>query len=170
MSFLIGTCDRVVTFATGMLFAQIPQFIQHYIQYLSGRVDEARVQVEKMRDAAALSHKSLEAFIQKFKVSPDPDFSQQGIVMEQIVSRYHELGNALVHVEASEGWMRPLAFFRYFDWEIAKNTFPHLTPGVPITLEAGLYALCGLFVGHLLFTGLKKCFSSLLFKRQVNHP
>ncbi len=160
MSFIVGTCDRIVTFACGMLFAQIPQFIQHYVQYLAGRVDEAHAQVEKMRDAAALSHKSLEAFIQKFKASPDPDFSQQGIVMEQIVSRYHELANALAHITGSEGWIQPLALFRYFDWEIVKNTIPHLTPGVPITLEAGLHALCGLFVGHLLFVGIKKSFLS----------
>jgi hypothetical protein len=44
-------------------------------------------------------------------------------------------------------WKRPLALARNFDRDIFIAT--HFQPGVPLSIEGGIYALCGLLLAWL---------------------
>jgi hypothetical protein len=162
IKFFTNTLDRVLSLIFGVVFAQIPQFIQHYIQQLSGRVEELRMQVESMRYAASLSGKSLEQFIHKFQKNADPDFIHQGDVMSQVLGRYEQLSTAYTHMETAAGIEQPFTFFYYVDWSLAKSTMAHFSLGLPLTLEAGVYALCGIVCCHAIFVLIRKTGSKLL--------
>lgn len=161
-NFFANTLDRVLSLVFGIVFAQIPQFIQHYMQQLFGRVEELRMQVESMRYAASLSGKSLEQFIKKFQSNSDPDFIHQGDVMSQILGRHDQLSTAYSHMQTAKGIEQPFTFFYYFDWSLAKSTMANFSLGVPLTLEAGVYALCGIVCCHVIFVVARKAGSRLL--------
>lgn len=152
--FFANTIERILCLISGLVCAQIPQFIQHYMQQLSGRVDELRIQVDSMRNAAAMSGKTLEQFIQKFVKSTDPDFLHQGEVMSQAYNRYESLSAAYAKLQASHGLEQPFVFFYNIDGNLVKSTLANFSPGLPLTLDAGLYALAGIVVCYLIFAGL----------------
>lgn len=156
LRFFTNTLDRILSLLCGVTFAQIPQFIQHYMQQLSGRVDELRMQVESMRTAAGLSGKSLEQFVQKFLNSSDPDFVHQGQVMSDIYHRYESLSMAYTQLEGTQGVAQPFVFFYHIDTSLVKSTFAHFSLGLPFTIEAGVYALAGIVCCHLAFMGFRR--------------
>jgi hypothetical protein len=164
--FFSNTLDRVASLLCGVAFAQTPQFIQHYMQQLSGRVDELHRQVASMRYAASLTGKSLEQFIEKFQKSSDADFTHQGEVMAQIYNRYETLSSAFTHLQASQGVERPFTFFYYADIGLIKSTLANFSPGLPLTLEAGIYALIGVVCCHLTFSLIGRLIKAKTQKNQ----
>jgi hypothetical protein len=153
--------DRLCIIAGAFLGSQIPQFMLQYSQRLAGHVAELQKLLNQLRQAASLSHKTLDQYILKFMASTDPDFAHQGQFMQGIVQRWDALNNALVHLNESSVWVRPFAFVKDIQPDIAQSTLASFQPGINFSLEGLCYAGLGLFLGWLFFQLISKSFASI---------
>ena len=64
---------RVLNGAAAVLgagaFAQFPEFFQQYLQRLGGRVDQARIDLDRILSDAALLGRTLEAYLEELPCS-----------------------------------------------------------------------------------------------------
>lgn len=146
-----GLLDRICAVVGALAVSQIPLFIQQYKHQLSGHVAELQIQVDAMRQAASHSGKTLEQFIKKFVDSQDGDFSLQGEIMQSMVSRWHSLSDAFFALKDASLFTKPVVFALHFNPAIAKETMDSFVPGIPLSLEGGVYALIGIGVGYFVF-------------------
>lgn len=159
--------DRLCIVVIALLFLQLPSFMEQYTLQLQGHVAELHFQIQKMQSAAFQSGKNLSAFIEKFRSNSDVDFSRQGEIMHEMVARFSQLSFSLNALRESSPWTRWIVFIRYFDQEIAKETFATFHPGITFSYEALIYGCIGIFVGYILFFLLKQCLKRL-FLTQSN--
>ena len=153
--------DRLCIVAGAFFGSQCPPFMQQYTQRLAGHVAELQQLLDQLRQAAALSHKTLDQYILKFISSTDPDFAQQGKFMQGIFHRWEELNQALVHLNQSSVWMRPYAFFRDIQTDIVQSTMSVFQPGMNLSLEGLCYAGMGMFFGWVSFRLVSKVIRAL---------
>lgn len=150
-----GLMDRIFAVVGAIILAQAPLFMQQYTQQLVSRESELRLQVGAMRHAASLSGKTLEQLAQKFIENSDADVARQGEIMLAMLSRWHNLSDALAAMQESSIWSRPLAFLYHLNTDAFSSTLHHFTIGLPLNMEGGVYALLGLAMGCLVFTFFK---------------
>jgi hypothetical protein len=155
---------KVFVVIGALLLLQAPLFMQECRQQLSGHVLELRLQVNNMKQAASGSGKTLDEFIEKFRRNGDSDFARQGEVMHQMVSRFQSLSKALSSLDQSNVFTRPFVFLWHFNYDIASATFGAFALGIPLTFEAVVYCLVGIFIGYGIFVLLAKLFRKLSFR------
>jgi hypothetical protein len=161
---LDGLVDRIVAVVGALFFAQIPQFIAQYIQRLGGHVDELTRIVDQYSAAAAAVGKSLGQFVATHVNSNVADFASTGKIMEENISRLKDLTQALGELNAAGAYNKFYIFLKNMDVGIFKNAFHNFTPGVPVTVEALVYALIGLIIGMLIYFALKRGIIALIKK------
>lgn len=154
--FAFSMIDRLCAVAGAFLFSQIPLFMNYYTHQLIGHVAELQWQVSTMRHSASLVGKSLDQYVQKFRTHIDPDFSMQGGIMQQVIDRWNHFSEGLQGLQHASVWEKPFFFLKTLDWNITKNTFAAYQPGIPTSLEGGIYALVGLLCGYFLFWSIRK--------------
>lgn len=154
--------DRLFGVAGAFIGSQIPVFMHQYEQRLSGHLHELSHLLEEIRHIALLSGKSMDQYINKFLNSSDPDFISHGKFMQNLVIRHENLSKALYDLTTSTLWSKPYLFFSELKSDIASSTLHSFSPGMSLTVEGGVYALCGLVVGCLVYRGMKKLLSSVL--------
>jgi hypothetical protein len=150
-----GLLDRIVAFLCALLFAQVPQFIAQYTQRLGGHVDELTRIVGQYTQAAAEVGKTLEQFIATHLSSGVADFVSTGKIMDENISRLNLLSRALEELNTASAYSKFIVFLKDVDSSIVNNTFQNFTPGVPVTVEAVIYALIGLIAGMLIYHAIK---------------
>lgn len=143
--------DRIFVVLGALICMQVPLYMQQYRQQLIGRVDELTQQVAMIRQVSAESNKTLEQFIQKFMDDKDIDFSRQGVLMRNMVHRLSDLSVSFLAVEQASIWLKPMIFFRYLDYGIARSTLSYYQPGVLLTYEGMIYTLIGIFFGYMFY-------------------
>ena len=143
--------DRVLCVAGAVLFSQMPEFMQQYLQRLEGHLDEARLVLGKFTDAAAQSGMSLDQLVAGAAQNPDPSMGKLGGVIRQAVARAGELGAADQALRSASAWTRPFVFFRHIDVGIARATLSIYRPAVPTTLEGLAYAGLGIILVMALY-------------------
>ena len=163
--------ERLSIVAGALFGSQIPEFIQQYTQRLAGHVDELQKMVNQLQGMAALSHKSLEQYIQKFRDNADPDFVQQGNFMEGLVLRLGELKGALVHLTEGSAWMRSFYFFKELQSDIAQSTYHAFQMGINFSAEGLFFACGGMVLGWAIYRFLWRCCinATKLFKQPQRH-
>jgi len=159
-----GLVDRIFAVSFAVLFAQIPQFIAQYIQRLGGHLDELARIISQYQDGAKASGKTLEQFMATHLNSGIPDFISTGKMMQSNVSRYDVLSQSLEAIRSASVTVKPFVFLKNADFSIVKGTFQSFIPGVPVTVEGAIYALCGLIVGIILYFVLKWIVKTALSK------
>lgn len=145
--FIDSILDRASAVLGAIIFAQVPQFITHYIQRLGGHVDEAARGMAKYREIADDIGKSLEQYVQHLLNSRDPAIFKSGQKIAADLERYNHLANALRDLTSAPLYKKFFMFVRNIDLEIARGTAGNFTPGIPLTPEALAYALAGIVVG-----------------------
>jgi hypothetical protein len=138
--------DRVLCVAGAVLFSQFPEFMQQYLQRLEGHLDEAKLAVERFKDAARQSGMSLDQLVTGASQNPDPAMGRLGGVVRAAVARVDELGAADAALRGASVWSRPFVFLSHVDWGIARATLSIYRPAVPTTAEGALYACVGIIV------------------------
>lgn len=141
-----GLLDRALCVVGAVLFSQVPEFMQQYLQRLGGHLDEARRQLQQFQDTAAQSGLTLERFIAQTAANAEPAVAKLGGVMTGTVVRVEELTAAQAALQNATLWSRPFVFLARLDLPIARATWGIFKPAVPTTLEGMIYALAGMLV------------------------
>lgn len=160
--------DRILCVLGAVLFSQIPEFMQQYLQRLGGHLDEARRQLAIFRDTAVKAGATLDQFIHQTGASPDPGVARLGGVMADAVERVGALQSAHDALLHSSLWTRPFVFLRHLDLEITRATGAIYKPAVPTTLEGLVYALAGMLVFLALYHVVSKRVPALFRRPAVN--
>jgi hypothetical protein len=141
-----GLLDRALCVIGAVIFSQVPEFMQQYLQRLGGHLDEARRQLQQFQQAAAQSGLTLDRLIGQTSANADPAVAKLGGVMTAAVARVDALQTAQSAIQHASLWDRPFVFMRYVDPSIAHATWTIFKPAVPTTLEGFVYALAGMLV------------------------
>jgi hypothetical protein len=145
--------DRVLCVLGAVLFSQLPEFIQQYTQRLEGHLDEARLQIEKFKDAAAQMGMTLDQLVAGSAQGPGAA-GQLAAVVRSSVARVDKLASADAALRQASAWTRPFQFAAHLDLPIARATWDIFRPAVPVTAEGLVYALTGMIAAlaayHLL--------------------
>lgn len=153
--------DRICVVLGALLCMQAPAFFSQYSHRLSGHVNELKYQISLMQKNAAYSGKSLAEYLQKFVGHTDSDIANQGILMQDLLSRWHLLESHLTALTEASWYAKPFLFLVHFQKDIASATFTSFVPGLSFTLEEIPYAVLGGLLGYLGYALLKFCVSAL---------
>lgn len=164
-----GILDRIFSVLGAVSLAQFPQYIQQYLQRLGGHADEARRIVLRFNEAAVKSGRTLEDYILRFLLDSDPDISRQGEIMQEAVDRAAYLSDAVAALESANLFTRPFVFLSNLDTEIAMSALRVFQPGLPTTIEGGVYAFVGILLGLLVYNGLKWPVRSFQRRKSPNY-
>jgi len=145
--------DRALCVAGAVLFSQLPEFFQQYLQRLGGHLDEARRQLEQFRRAAAQSGLTLDRLIAETSAQTDPAVARLGRILADASHRVDSLAASENALRAASAWARPFVFLRHFDPAIAHATWAVFRPAVPATLEGLAYAILGMALMLALYHG-----------------
>ena len=157
-----GLLDRALCVVGAVLFSQVPEFMQQYLQRLGGHLDEARRQLQQFTDTAAQSGLTLERFIAQTAANAEPAVAKLGGVMTGTVERVADLAAAQTALQNATIWSRPFVFVARLDLPIARATWGIFKPAVPTTIEGLLYALAGMLVLLAFYHfGLKQAFKGM---------
>lgn len=141
-----GLLDRILCVLGAVLFSQVPEFMQQYLQRLGGHLDEARRQLQQFQEVATSSGISLKDLIHRTATNAEPAVAKLGAVMSDTVDRVDALAAAQAALLHASLWSRPFVFVRHLDFAIAHATWSIFKPAVPTTLEGMVYALLGVIV------------------------
>ncbi len=150
---LESVIDRVLCVVGAVLFSQFPEFVQQYLQRLEGHLDEARLQLQKFKEAAEQTGSTLDQLIQTASANPNPSLARLGTVIHETADRVRTLDAADQAIRNASAWSRPFVFVEKADPEIAKATWRIFRPAVPTTLEGAVYAAAGIIVILSLYHG-----------------
>jgi hypothetical protein len=160
--------DRILCVVGAVLFSQLPEFMQQYLQRLEGHLDEARLVVARFKDAAAQSGMSLDQLVAGAARNPDPSTGRLGGVVQLAVARVDELNAADMALRNASVWSRPFVFLAHMDRGIARATLAIYRPAVPTTVEGFLYAGLGIIFILLVYNlAIRGPISRHLRKRQA---
>ncbi len=146
--------DRLLCVFGAVLFCQLPEFIQQYLQRLGGRLDEARRQLAQFTDVAAQSKLTLADFITRTSHNADESVARLAGVMSDTVTRVDSLASADLAIRNASLWEKSFVFFAHLDPSIARATLSIYKPAVPTTVEGLIYAVLGMLVILGLYHGL----------------
>jgi len=145
--------DRLLCVAGAVLFSQMPEFMQQYLQRLEGHLDEARLQLDRLKEAAAQSGATVDQLVANAAASADPLMQRLGILVTETSSRVTQLSVADDALRHATTLARPFVFFAHLDPAIARATLKIFRPAVPTTLEGLAYACAGMLAVLALYHG-----------------
>ncbi|HMD61878.1 MAG TPA: DUF2937 family protein [Opitutaceae bacterium] len=138
--------DRVLCVAGAVLFSQLPEFMQQYLQRLEGHLDEARLGLDRFKEAAARSGTTLDKLLAAPGRGANPSLEALGGLVRSAVARVDELAAADAALRHASAWTRPFVFASHVDLGIARATWSVFRPAVPTTAEGLLYAGAGMIL------------------------
>ena len=148
---LLGT---VLAAVAGVAFAQLPAFIQQYLQRLGGHVDEAQFNLSQVITGAS------------FRTLDAPAREVLTVSLNQRVSELETGEQAITGASAS---VRPFIFLRELNPDIAMATFRAFEPAVPLSSAGLIYGLAGIVAGWLFYELLKVPAGLAVRRRRAHH-
>ena len=159
--------DRIVAVLGAISSSQLPGFIQHYTQRLGGHVVEAERNLEGWQEIAnQTTDGDVVGLANIYLLSPAPEVVAAGRKCLGDLLRVETLQDALTALEHASLWTRPFVFLRHVDGDIAEATLSHFAMNVPLDAESLVYAMCGLVLVFLLYSGIKQA-GLRTFRRRV---
>jgi hypothetical protein len=149
--FVDSLLDRVCAALGAVAMAQFPQFCAQYIQRLGGHVDEAARNIEKYREIAKETGKSLYQYSQHLLNSKDPAVFKTGQKIAGDLERYNQLAAALKELQNAPAYKKFFVFISHLDMDIARGAWENFTPGLPVTMEGAAYAAAGIIIGMIFY-------------------
>ncbi len=162
-----GLVDRLLCVVGAVLFSQLPEFMQQYLQRLGGHLDEARRQLEQFHDVATKAGLSFQQLVAKSLASGEPTVAKLGQVMRETAARVDALAAADAAIRHASVFARPLVFLRHLDLSIAGATWDIFKPAVPTTVEGMTYAAVGVLAVLAFYHGGVKYPARRLWRRRV---
>ncbi len=134
-------------------FTQFPAFYQQYLQRLGGRLDQSRLDVERLLQDARSAGQTLEEHI-KGLVSSGTEEARQAAQRElERLDTASLLKNAYEALAMADPLQRPMVFAEHFDRSVAEETLRAFEAAVPATPEALVYGGTGMLIALLFLAG-----------------
>lgn len=138
-------------------FTQFPTFYQQYLQRLGGRLDQSRIEVDRLRTDAEALGRTIDVYLDRLAAS-GTDEARQSALRE--VDRLETLGaleNAYRALLTAGPIERPLAFAEHLNLAVAQDTLAVFEPAVPATVEALVYGALGALAALLVAAACHAC-------------
>ena len=135
---LISTLfDRIIFTLSFILGVQAPEFMQQYIQRLSGHLDEAKFQLQQFQSIADLQFNGdLALLIERYKINSDSAIVQTGEVVSSIVNRVSGFELQLNQLQHHDYATQLYHFVQQIDLPMAKATLTDFQLAVPLEIGA----------------------------------
>lgn len=140
--------------AGGAGFSQFPEYFAHYLQRLGGRIDQARVRVEEIKEDAAAKSMSVPDYIESF-IASDPH-SLEGARMRESFYELADMEAAYQALSAAGTLQRPFIFIEHFNGGLVGATLGDFAPAMPLSVEGLIYAGVGAIAGLFLCSGSRR--------------
>lgn len=161
---------RVLALAVGLLAglagSQAPEYAQQYRQRLGGAIDELRRVVSMMDDNARAENLSRNAFIDRFRQSPDPVVRRDGEDKARIADRLARLEQQRQSFVEAGPFARLLVLLRDPDPDLARGAYLDYEPAWPATGEGLAAGGAGFALGWGLLLFLSRIVSRLTPRRR----
>ncbi len=165
LKFITRIFDRVLFTISFILGVQAPEFIQQYMQRLSGHLNEASFQLQKFQQIADLQFNGdMAQMITRYKTNSDEAIKQTGIIVEDMVIRIEGFEQQLAGLEHGQYITKFYHFLSNIDLEMANATVQHFQLAIPLELGAITTGVIFAFVVLILQSGLKFCALALTNK------
>ena len=147
-NFTAGLIERLLGLTLAVCAAQFPLYYGQYLDTLGGVRLEAENRYHELEREAAGVQLSVEDFVTRHEVSPDPVFVASGRIHRNTVSRYQHFQATWAEMATATPWRKPLLLHRNYDADLA-HAFS-FRPGLPFNSEGASWAAIGLLAGWLL--------------------
>ena len=137
-------------------FTQFPAFYQQYLQRLGGRLDQSRLDMERLLADARAAGQSLEEHIAALTASDLSEARQAGERELDRIDSAEALQSAYEALSLARPFDRPTLFAKHFDPEVARTTLNAFEPAVPATPEAMVYGAAGMLAALLISAGFAR--------------
>lgn len=155
MKMFDGLVDRIFAVLGAVGAAQLPGFMQHYVQRLGGHIDELQRVVNEYAEAAQKVNLTLEQYIKSLEVLKKIEVSQMADVIKRQVIRLADMTETLEAITSTSVWKKPFVFMHNADWSIASRTWENYVPNVPTDLEGLAYAFTGMIITVLVYQTIR---------------
>ena len=135
----------------GAAAAQLPAFVQQYLQRLGGHLDEARFMAAEFADGAAYR-----------ELAPNV----RDAVLDVAERRVETLANAYNAIAGADDLTRPLVFLTHVDHGIASAAWRVFEPGVPLGWGGLAYGGAAMLIVYIGFAGCR----NIYVRRRLQRP
>lgn len=146
--FFGGISERIAAVVLAVAAAQFPVYFLAYGNTLAGAQMEAEARYRELLAEAAQLHLAVDDFVGRHENNADAVFQASGRIHRNTIERYRRYTSMQEALRSAPTWERPLALARHFDPAIHAAT--RFEPSLPLTLEAGAYALGGILLAWML--------------------
>ncbi len=161
---------KVLIVMWAFAFAQGSQFADQYQHHLAGHVEELKHQLSQMEKALDISFFDMEERLAAFKNSSNEELAKVGKFLLNLYQRFISLQRAETALHDASTIQRPFTFIRHIDFDIAKETSRDFTWGLPLTIDALVFAILGAAAGCLVYyliIWFWKAFKALFDKKSI---
>ena len=152
MTFINGLLQRLLFTFGVILFMQLPQFIDHYSQQLSGYYLAQQNQLKQFQLIADSNFNGqLNKLVIDFRESPAPAVQQVGKQVLTLQQSVPALAADLTMLTEGNYAHKLIYFLTRIDRTLAENTLSIFTPGIPLSQAAIVTGLIGGIVLNLLW-------------------
>ena len=134
-------------------FAQFPEFYQQYLQRLGGRLDQAKLDMDRLLSDAQTLGRTLEAYLEELLNSGTLAARQAAKRELERVENAGDLEAAYNALSQAGPLERPVVFAQHFDPLLAQETVNIFSPALPVTPEGFVYAGLGMLAALSLMAG-----------------
>jgi len=157
---IIDRCFFTVSFIIAM---QLPEFIQQYIQRLSGHLNEAKFQLTQFQKIAEEHYQgSLSTMIVRYKENSEQSINNTADLIELLAVRIANYQNHMTQLTENDYLNTLFQFITNFDLYIAQTTAEQYALALPLNINAistgAVIAIALLVIKELCLMLLKRVF------------
>ena len=131
---LIDRCMFTLMFILGV---QLPEFINQYIQRLSGHLEESKQQLSNYQTLAEqYFNGEITLLIKRYKGNSDPMIVDSATVIEQLIQRTEYLTNHLTSLDTKDYFQQLTQFALNFDPQLLQKTAEYYQLAIPLHINA----------------------------------
>lgn len=172
---LLNLFDRFIFTFNFIIGVQLPEFMQQYLQRLSGHLTEANFQLQQFQHIADIQFNgNLSVLIERYGSNTDVAIQRTGQLIENLATRVTVYEQHIQHLQHGDYLQRLTYFVKEVNLSMAKATIEHFQLAIPLqpnALATGLvFAISIIAIQALLVSGVKWLFRKMYYPKCKNRP
>ena len=141
--------ERLFVFFMALFLSQAPQYMNLYLNVLSGAKAAYEKSVKEIAEKAGELGMSTKEFIDDMTKSQSQAAKKSGELHQNQIKNLEAAKKAFDAIKNASAFTRPFIFVKHVDWALAKNA--QFQPAFPFTLEALIYVIVGIILGMVIY-------------------